>query len=251
MLKGLRESPLPASLSVYFDNESSAHRQAARRKEILRLLYAAYCAGLRAYLALRQNAAALKRLADDVSIGVLRFDKVGRVVSENEFFQRLMCTDPNRDFVRSEIVRKVHGLIAIATHASTQRQMSFDFPTRAGRYRVLPAFLNGVSGEDCGCLIALVERFRPQRMTTTEIASRFSLTQRELECALLLSHGLSSRDMAQRLGISINTARRHVERIFLKLDVHNRVAAVAKLTALSLFWFLGDLGELLTMSTVC
>jgi DNA-binding CsgD family transcriptional regulator len=35
--------------------------------------------------------------------------------------------------------------------------------------------------------------------------------------------------MGSKLGISVNTARRHIERILLKLDVHNRTAAAAKL----------------------
>jgi DNA-binding CsgD family transcriptional regulator len=36
--------------------------------------------------------------------------------------------------------------------------------------------------------------------------------------------------MATILGISVNTVRRHVEQILLKLNVHTRTAAVARLT---------------------
>jgi DNA-binding NarL/FixJ family response regulator len=56
------------------------------------------------------------------------------------------------------------------------------------------------------------------------------LTRREIEVAQLLRAGQSTSQIASELGISINTARRHVERILLKLDVHNRTAAAAKLS---------------------
>jgi DNA-binding NarL/FixJ family response regulator len=40
---------------------------------------------------------------------------------------------------------------------------------------------------------------------------------------------LPTRQIATELGISLNTARRHVEKILLKLDVTNRTAAAAKI----------------------
>jgi DNA-binding NarL/FixJ family response regulator len=62
------------------------------------------------------------------------------------------------------------------------------------------------------------------------LAENFSLTRREIEVAQLLRTGVPTSQIASELGISINTARRHVERILLKLNVHNRTAAAAKLS---------------------
>ena len=43
----------------------------------------------------------------------------------------------------------------------------------------------------------------------------------------LLAQGLINASIAFELGLSPNTVGRYVERIYAKLDVHNRVAATA------------------------
>jgi DNA-binding CsgD family transcriptional regulator len=78
--------------------------------------------------------------------------------------------------------------------------------------------------------IALVEKVEGRSVDASELAARFSLTHREIETAQLLRSGLSSRQIAADLGISVNTVRRHIESVLLKLDVHTRTAAAAKLS---------------------
>jgi DNA-binding CsgD family transcriptional regulator len=45
----------------------------------------------------------------------------------------------------------------------------------------------------------------------------------------LLADGRSNADLARALGVSIHTARRHVEHVLLKLGVHSRAAVGAAL----------------------
>ena len=54
------------------------------------------------------------------------------------------------------------------------------------------------------------------------------LSKREREALVHLAQGLSNREIAKRLGISINTVNKHVQQIFTKLNVRNRVQAVTK-----------------------
>jgi DNA-binding NarL/FixJ family response regulator len=54
-----------------------------------------------------------------------------------------------------------------------------------------------------------------------------ALTAREREVLRLLSDGASTRRIAERLFISVNTARNHVQRVIRKLDAHSRLEAVA------------------------
>jgi DNA-binding CsgD family transcriptional regulator len=79
-------------------------------------------------------------------------------------------------------------------------------------------------------VIALVDKLEGKSVGARELATRFSLTRREIEAAVLLRSGLSSRQIGAELGISVNTARRHVESVLLKLDVHTRTAAAARLS---------------------
>lgn len=55
-----------------------------------------------------------------------------------------------------------------------------------------------------------------------------SLTRREREVLELLAQGLTNKEIASALFISINTVKRHLRAVFEKLDVHTRSAAAAK-----------------------
>ena len=55
------------------------------------------------------------------------------------------------------------------------------------------------------------------------------LTPRQLEVARLLADGLRNGDIAERLGISAHTVRRHMEAILRRLNVTNRAAAAKEL----------------------
>jgi LuxR family maltose regulon positive regulatory protein len=54
------------------------------------------------------------------------------------------------------------------------------------------------------------------------------LTLRETEVLQLIAEGLSNREIAQRLFISLSTVKRHAATIFGKLAVYNRTQAVAR-----------------------
>jgi DNA-binding NarL/FixJ family response regulator len=56
-----------------------------------------------------------------------------------------------------------------------------------------------------------------------------TLTARELEVLVALSQGEQYKEIAARLGISINTVRRHIMAIYEKLHVNSRLEAVGKL----------------------
>jgi len=57
------------------------------------------------------------------------------------------------------------------------------------------------------------------------------LTGRELEVLQLLADGTPSRAIAERMGVSRNTVRTHVQGILTKLQVHSRLEAVAVATS--------------------
>jgi DNA-binding NarL/FixJ family response regulator len=57
----------------------------------------------------------------------------------------------------------------------------------------------------------------------------YGMTSREIEVALLLAEGCSNRTIAHRLGISAHTARHHTQRVLVKLGVHSRAEAGARL----------------------
>jgi DNA-binding CsgD family transcriptional regulator len=232
MLRETGAGYLPAAISVYFSDEDAAQRHAVRGKEFLRLLFPAFCAGLETYLTLRRNSAALVAVSEDVATGVMFFDKSGAVRRENEFFQRLMCCEPGHERVRAEASRLVRETLRSPVDIrplSMPRRACSTVYTGYAHYRISATFVYDHSSRGSIVAVALVDRAERKPADARELAARFSFTQREIEIAQLLKNGVATRKMASDLGISVNTARRHIERILLKLDVHNRTAAAAKL----------------------
>jgi LuxR family maltose regulon positive regulatory protein len=64
------------------------------------------------------------------------------------------------------------------------------------------------------------------------------LSERELEVLQLLAKGLTNREIAARLFLSLNTVKRHTLNIYGKLGVHSRTQAVARARALGILFSL-------------
>jgi len=54
------------------------------------------------------------------------------------------------------------------------------------------------------------------------------LTPREAEVLTLVGQGMSNKEVARALGISVHTVKFHLEALFAKLDATSRAEAVAK-----------------------
>lgn len=72
-------------------------------------------------------------------------------------------------------------------------------------------------------VVRRVSKGRPE--ATTDADSRIA-TRRELDVLRLLAEGLSTAQIASRLGLSRATVRNHVQNLLLKLDAHSRAEAV-------------------------
>lgn len=71
-------------------------------------------------------------------------------------------------------------------------------------------------------------RRRQERPVGTASSRGTALSQREIEVLSLVSEGLSNAEVGERLYISAQTVKTHLERIFTKLGVSGRAAAVRK-----------------------
>ncbi len=60
------------------------------------------------------------------------------------------------------------------------------------------------------------------------MAPRSQLTPREMEVLRLLARGVSTREIAGRMVLSVNTIRCHVQNLMMKLEAHSKLEAVSK-----------------------
>ena len=61
-----------------------------------------------------------------------------------------------------------------------------------------------------------------------------NLTEREMNVLYYLVSGLTNKEISKNLNISVHTTKAHLESIFEKLEVKNRVQAAIKAVALGL-----------------
>ena len=61
-----------------------------------------------------------------------------------------------------------------------------------------------------------------------EETAQIKLSKRETEILIQLSKGLNYNDISENLIISPSTVRKHIENIYKKLQVHNKLEAVQK-----------------------
>lgn len=59
------------------------------------------------------------------------------------------------------------------------------------------------------------------QLKTQKITCTYSLTSRESEILLLLTQGMRAPEIAESLGVSVDTVRSHTKHLYAKLDVHS------------------------------
>jgi LuxR family maltose regulon positive regulatory protein len=100
------------------------------------------------------------------------------------------------------------------------------------------AAVRGIAIEYVGKLLAALDAESVRARVPGSKPSRSELveplTKRELEVLRLLATGLSNKDIASTLSISVTTAKKHLQNIYGKLQVHRRTEAVARARALDL-----------------
>lgn len=82
--------------------------------------------------------------------------------------------------------------------------------------------------------IALVERTVLRLESRTLQLPAGAVTEREAEVLRLLSAGLIARSIAHRMSVSERTVHKHLEHLYYKLDVHDRLSAVIRAQQLGL-----------------
>lgn len=233
MMADIADGQLPATLTLYYDDESRATPYAERRKQMLTLLAPAFSAGVRAYLACRTSVGFLT-LAEFAQIGVMLIDENLHPLYENRFLSELRSRDPEHERIRTVVKRVADAVRVLARHGSRSSEPPLrtmaEVRTSTAAYRVSATAMEQIGAGERTTILALVEYLSVKPLESPELATKFHLTPREIEVSRLVRAGRSSREIAIELRISRNTARRHIENLFMKLDVHTRTAAASLLS---------------------
>ncbi len=76
-----------------------------------------------------------------------------------------------------------------------------------------------------------IQRQEPMLLRFVDALSTLALSPQQREVAVGLARGASNRELAEALGVSINTVSYHVKQLFQRLDTHDRQQMVATVLA--------------------
>lgn len=93
-------------------------------------------------------------------------------------------------------------------------------------YRALLESLEGGASMSPSIAFKVLNLLRNPNLAQTSEPKSFNLTSREIEVLEQLKNGLSYSDIASNLFISYGTVRKHIENIYRKLSVDNKVKAI-------------------------
>jgi len=170
------------------------------------------------------------------SLALVLFDSAFRLLSYNAEAIRIL-TYP-RD------AKAIHPL---ARHIEDQLRPHLN-PLRSPRIALTPAFQSGrreygiriftlnnhrkasaSSNSSYPAHAVLLERRDRQLAGFSSVAARFHLTPREQEILLFLSEGMTSKEMANQMGISPHTVRAFFRLIMAKMQVSTRSGIIGKI----------------------
>ena len=83
-------------------------------------------------------------------------------------------------------------------------------------------FQIGIRPEITGVTIS-IGVFRKKGISFEDIQSEFHITEREFEVILQIKNGLTNKEIAYNLNISVNTVNNHIANIFSKTGVRSRI----------------------------
>lgn len=116
-------------------------------------------------------------------------------------------------------------------HGQDSAPPTMSFDTKWGRYVMRAYWLND-DYDSADCLVGVrIQRQEPMILRFVRAMSRLPLSPQQREIALKIAQGKSNQEIADGLGVSGNTVAYHIKQLFIKLDVHDRASAVARITS--------------------
>ena len=131
-----------------------------------------------------------------------------------------------------EVLRLCHDLVRIFEDKTPSAVPVFQVTNAWGAFTFRAYWLDRTAQQHAAPLIGIaVERREPLALKFWRRAEKLPLSGREIEVCLPLALGRSRAEIAERLGVSENTAINHCRNIYAKLGVQSRAELVEKLQA--------------------
>ncbi|MEF8796436.1 MAG: helix-turn-helix transcriptional regulator [Salinivenus sp.] len=219
------EGASETSLCVAFERGDAPgfSREASAR---LGLLTPAFEAGLRHLERFRALGAHLRRVLDDLADALFVFSVDGREMHRNRALVDLLRSVRDPDPL-------CRAAADVALSVAERRPTGSPFRGRrelraqTERYVLYGTYAGPLLDVRSRILVSVVRDspYPPPLLLRT----RYGLTPREAEVALLVARGPTDAQIAERLGVSVHTVRRHVSAVRAKMEVDTRTGIAYRL----------------------
>jgi DNA-binding CsgD family transcriptional regulator len=162
------------------------------------------------------------------AVGVVSRD--GDVVSASEDWRRLVRLAAVADVAPSRAHREgsaIEDFLRAGADASGAQELVRN--TAWGRFVIRRFPLADPRGRRAEQVALLVRREEPRTLSLVRGTGHSDLSPQQREVALLLAKGLTNAQIAQSLGLTLNTANYHVKQVYLRLEVNDRDAVQGQL----------------------
>jgi DNA-binding CsgD family transcriptional regulator len=156
--------------------------------------------------------------------GVGVFDEAGKQLFADGTWLRLVRLargepiSPASARLESDAIDEfIRGILLTASSSKNAMQI-IDSPW--GQFAFRHALLSSEDGQKARALS--VSRLSKDSVKLVEGAAKLALSAQQREVALLVAGGNTNQEIAEKLGVTLNTASYHVKQLFTKLDVRNR-----------------------------
>lgn len=200
---------------------------------LLTLLQPGFRAGMRLLYTVGQLRESIARDLDSLEVPICVCSRDGRIHHISSAVRRLLAGDPSAadvidriPDVAAEVFETETGAAGELPGAAAHQVVT----TPARRYRLSAARATHMMQFGQTDVLVAVSPLERSSMEP-DLASQFGLSGRERQVALLIGRGLSNQDIADVLGVSVHTIKRHTERVFAKCQVHTRSGLAALVSA--------------------
>ena len=127
--------------------------------------------------------------------------------------------------IKDEVMTMTQSGLTLEKRDDRTRQESTDELLQS-----LAEILDDLDKQSACIVLGRMKRLASSIRNSSNTVEGVGLSQREIQVLVLIAHGYTRRDIAESLGISSNTAARHIANIYSKLGI----SSVAEATTFAL-----------------
>jgi len=178
----------------------------------------------------------VRALLDRLAFGVIVTDGHGRVMIANHAAERILASSgvlavdrSGRADLRSRRHPDFHDRLVLAARRGRYDGALEALALRGEGSESLAVAFGPLDVGEPAALVIVTQRDDQRRHVATTLRQLYGLTGAEARIAAEFAYGGELAAIAERLGITLSTARTHLKRIFGKVDVPNQAALMRTL----------------------